>query len=234
MLARYLSGVDAPLAKKLFDKFEEEKAFVTITHGLAGISLGSSSIWKSANNEIMDSLRARRLDSAEDDHELSIEVLTGLSSGKSDFLTRYAEILLERERPVDKARGLMILGFGDESNKASSILAQYSGSKGWIGSAVDAANYAYSRNMWSRHWYKMMCETESVQEFWRYGILLTKIVDGRFEIWANNFEKKGSPIINFGHCFEHKLKNRIKHWKEKRGRTILGSKVPEKVFLVSQ
>jgi len=233
MLARCLSGIDVILARKLFDQFEHKKSFLTITHGRAAISLDSLSIWQSDDNEVMDSLRARRLESAANDHELSLEVLAALYSEKSDFLTRYSEALLERERPIDQARALMILGFGDVSTKANSILAHYSGSKGLIGSAVDAANYAYKRNEWSRHWYKMMCETDSLEEFWRYGVLLTKIVDGRFEIWANNFYKKGSPIINFDSCFESKLKNRIEHWKGKREKTLLGSKVPEKVFLIS-
>ena len=234
MLAQCLSGIDAPLAKKLFDQFEDEKAMLTIKHGLAGIPLGSLSIWKSVDNETMDTLRARRLDAAADDHELSIEVLAALSCSKSDFLTRHAETLLERERPIDKARALMIFGFGDESTKADSILAKYSNSKGLIGAAFSTAKYAYERNVWSRHWYKMMCETESPEKFWCYGVLLTKIVDGRFEIWESSFDKKkDGPIIRFGSCFESKLKNRIKHWKDKREKTLLGSKVPGKVFLTS-
>lgn len=231
MFAQCLSGIDVPLARKLFDQFEREKAFLTITHGLAAIPQGSLSVWQSADNEIMDKLRVRRLDAAADDHELSIEVLAALFSEKSDFLNRYAETLLERERPIDKARAIMIFGFSDVSAKADRILAQYSDSKGLIGAAFSTAKYAYERNMWSRHWYKMMCETESPEEFWRYGILLTKIVDGRFEIWANSFDKKGDPIISFGSCFDSKLKNRIKHWKGKREKTLLGSKVPGKVFL---
>ena len=127
----------------------------------------------------------------------------------------------------------MILGFGDVPIEASSILAEYSDSKGLIGSAVVAANYANERNVWSRHWYQMMCETYSLEEFWRYGILLTKIVDGRFEIWANKFDKKGSAISSFSSCFKSKLKNRIERWKGKREKTLLGSKVPEKEFLIS-
>lgn len=113
------------------------------------------------------------------------------------------------------------------------ILSQYSGSKGFIGSAVDAANFAYERNVWSRHWYKLMCETDSLEDFWRYGILLTKIVDGRFEIWEKNSDKKGSAISSFSSCFKSKLKNRIERWKGKREKTLLGSKVPEKEFLIS-
>ncbi|MET1254605.1 hypothetical protein [Aliikangiella maris] len=226
MLAQCLSSIETPLARKLFDHFENEPAVLTITHGLAAIPLGSLSIWESADNEAMDALRAKRLDRAANDHELSIEVLAALFSGKSDFLIRYAENLLDRERPIDKARALLILGFGDVSAKADSILARYSDSKGLIGAAFSTAKYAYERNVWSRHWYKIMCETESPEEFWRCGILLTKIVDGRFEIWANSFDKKGGPVISFSSCFESKLKNRIKRWKGKREKTLLGSKVP--------
>ena len=233
VLARAMSTKNLELSLQLFKRLEGRDAYTKVNYGIGKISLETISIWKSANNTKMDELRARRLDHASTDHELALEVLAALKSGKSKFLDQYIERLFERKVPSATARALMICGFGETTPEKNESLDRYIDAKGLIGKAVRASKFAYDRDQWARHWFKQMCQTKSSEDFWRYSILFLKIVDARFELWEKYFERKGTPISNFWVSLEHKLQNRIKNWAKKRKKTLFGTRVPECNFFLS-
>ena len=68
-------------------------------------------------------------------------------------------------------------------------------------------------------------------DLWRYTVLLSKIVDGRF----NGAEVEGdtpSPLIKrFGTTLNDPIRNRVRKWKNKRDSKLFGMKAPNKAFL---
>ena len=232
MLARALSGCDPTLSKKLFERLEGRRTFVTLTYGFGEVPLDVLSIWTSAYNSEMEALRTLRLDQAATDHEIAVEVFTALISGKSAFIDQYARSLLQRVEPSSTARALMVYGFGNSSTEGCEILDKYSDAQGLIGTAAKAAKFAYDRNQWSHHWFAKMCQTQSPDDFWCYSVLFLKIVDARFELWGSDFSRNGLPVNNFLPSLERKLKDRIKSWTEKRKETLFGTKAPNKLFVL--
>lgn len=231
MLAEKISGIKPALAKKLFEHLAGGRAFVALTVGRAGLPLEQVCVWKSAENDEMDALRAQRLDSAWNDHEIALEVVAALLYSKSAFLQRYAEERCRQNEPAVVARGLMICGFADECAWADDLLTRHASTEGLIGTAARAARYAYDRNVWSRHWFKLMAQTASADEFWRFSILFLKVVDPRFDLWEPDIERSGEAIGRFEPSIQNRLENRIKAWKTKRQKTLVGAKVPDEVYV---
>ena len=231
MLARTLSDGDPVLSRKLFKRIEGHSAFVKLTYGFGEVPLNILSIWKSADNSEMDELRTLRLDRAATDHEIAVEVLAALISGKAAFVDRYAKSLLQQIEPSGTARALMVYGFGSTSPDGCKILDQYADAQGFIGTAARAARFAYDRDRWARYWFALMCQTHSSDEFWRYSILFLKIVDARFDLWTNDFSRTGLPINSFGPSLESKLTERIKKWAKKREKNLFGITAPNSVFV---
>lgn len=231
-LASSLSDREPELARKLFERLEGRRSFITLTYGIARIPLEAISVWGSADNEAMDALRAKRLDFAATDHELALETMAALTSGKSAFLNRYAVDLSKRQEPSAVARALMVYGFGEADSESGAVLEQYASANGLIGTAAKAAQFAYDRNHWSRHWFELMCQTDSSEEFWRCSVLFLKIVDARFELWESEIERIGSPAHKFEPSIRGRLESRIKSWKKKREKTLFGATAPNTVFLM--
>ena len=101
-----------------------------------------------------------------------------------------------------------------------------------VGKARKAALYAYERNQWARHWYEKMAATDLAEEFWRFSVLLTKIVDARFHLWEGDVQRTGSAIESFDWTIEDDVKRRANAWKTHREKTLCGDKVPSRVFSV--
>ncbi|NTU49898.1 MAG: hypothetical protein HGA87_03245 [Desulfobulbaceae bacterium] len=233
MLARALSGSSPLLSKQLFERINGHKAFVTLKYGVGEIPFDILSIWKSADNIEMEALRIKRLDQAANDHEIAVEVLAALVSGKGAFIDKYAKSLLKRVEPSAMARALIVYGLGNTSSDCCDIIDQYIEAQGLIGTAAKAARFSYDRDRWSRYWFSQMCQTESSDEFWCYSVLFLKIVDARFELWGSDFSRVGLPINNFGPSLESKFKDRVKNWAKKREKTLFGTKAPSSIFLLT-
>ena len=91
--------------------------------------------------------------------------------------------------------------------------------------------YAYERNSWSKQWFKQMCETQSAEEFCRYSVFFTKIVDGRFEVWRSGSSGAGEPYRMFWPSIEDRLQNRFKKWHGQRQKKLFGEDAPPKAFV---
>jgi hypothetical protein len=189
-------------------------------------------IWTSASSPDIDKRRRQRLDSAASDYELDQEVLAALRQGHSGFLEAYAKTKLTSQQPAEIGRGLMVLGLGLESQFADETLEAFATTSGLMGKAAEAARFAYDRNRWSRHWFELMCATDSAEEFWRLSVLFLKVIDGRFGLWSGDIVRSGSAVSRFGFSINDRLRKRISAWKSKREKTLLGEKAPSEIYVV--
>lgn len=233
MLAKSISAKAPEIARQLFDRLSDIRAYVGLTFGPSSLPLEAVCIWKSAGNPEMDALRTRRLDHALNDDDLSQEVLAAIREGQSNFIDAYAKASLASEQPATVARGLMVLGFGLPSEFADETLERHAATKGMIGKAATAARFAYDRDRWARHWFERMCATDSPEEFWCCSILFLKLVDGRFQRWGRDIPRSGEAIERFGSSIQDRMQKRISRWSSKREKTLLGDKTPSEIFTVT-
>jgi len=231
LLAHALRRTDPEKAQELFLRVRDSSPLVRFTFGEAGVQLVVMATWAGIRSPVLDDLRFGRLDRAGTDYDLSIEVLAALMNGKQELLTTYIEAKLGKGEPAEISRGIMVAGFSDQSQFNDEVLRRYDGSAGLIGDARKAAKYAYDRNVWARYWFGKMCQTNENADFWRYSVLLSKIVDGRFAVWRSNYAQKGNSIRSFGPSVEDKLKTRFSRWKDHRSKRLFGSDAPAPIFL---
>jgi hypothetical protein len=197
-----------------------------------GIESDAMAVWASGRSPVRDEQRVIRLDQAETDHNLSLEVLAGLINGQQEFLVQYINEKLMSEEPAEIARGIMVAGFSDVSEFNSEVLSRYENSAGLIGLAYKAAKYAYERNCWARHWFEQMSKAVEPSDFWRSSVLFNKIIDGRFVVWVDEYPKVGTPIVTYELNMREHLKNRYKRWEEHRKKKLFGNDAPDKIFLL--
>ena len=230
-LAYALSISNPDKAAELFHKVRDSKSSVRVTYNCAAVSLGAMSIWSGPDDEILNELRLQRLDRTTNDHELSHEVLAAHLNGKQDLLRQYIETKLKREEPAEIARAIMVAGFSDYNEFNDDILNRYQDTDGFIGDAHNAAQYAYERNFWARHWFAKMCEADKADEFWCFSILFAKIIDGRYEFWRSEYRERNEPMQLFWPSARSKLKNRFDRWESLRKKKLFGGDAPKEFFL---
>ena len=222
LLTAYAISKDEPeKAKSLFKKVEDSNPSLRVT------------VWKSAANPLIDELRCSRLDRAVTDHELAMEVLAAEQAGRHDTLDAYIEAKCSSDTPAVVARGLMVAGFCDDRQEPGSVLADHAGRVGLIGTAHSAAEYAFERNRWARHWYQKMSETEDPVQYWINKCLFAKVVDGRFYLWKRQTSDRSSPLFVYHEITEKAVKDRCEKWKRKREKNLFGQDAPEPLFIQS-
>ncbi|EGW19902.1 hypothetical protein [Methylobacter tundripaludum] len=231
LLAHALSGKKPDKARALFERVRGNKPIVRFTFGSAGVELDAIAIWAGGRSTVLDEQRAIRLDQAETDHDIFLEVLASLMNGQHEFLVQYVQTKLMREEPAEIARGIMVAGFSDASEFNSEVLSRYENNSGLIGLAYKAAKYAYERNCWARHWFEKMCETAEPNDFWRSAVLFNKIVDGRFAVWSNEYPQLLPLITTYGQNTSGSLKNRYERWEGHRKKNLFGNDAPNRIFL---
>ena len=236
LLAQALGRKDPNKAKELFLRVKDSKPFVRYTFGRSGVQFEAMAIWAGLPNSVRDTLRFARLDRANNDHDLSNEVLAALLNGQQQLLKNYVEKKLLKEEPAEISRGIMVDGFSDQNKFNDEVLNKYEGYAGYaglIGIAQKAAKYAYERNVWGRYWFKMMCQANENTDFWRYSILFSKIVDARLTVWRSSYVQAGKSIQSFGHTLDDRIGNRFKQWENHRKKKLFGSDAPPSIFLES-
>jgi len=231
LLAHALGEKDPTKAEDLFRRVKDSNPLVRFTFGEAGVHLDMVATWANDCSPALNELCFERLDRAKTDHCLSLEVLAALMSGRQELLRTYIEAKLDKEEPAEISRGIMVVGFSDKSEYNDEILKRYESTAGLIGSALKAARYAYERNIWARHWFDKMCQTDKNVEFWRYAVLFSKIVDGRFAVWNSDYTQENKSIQLFGPSVKRDLKNRYARWESHRNKKLYGLEVPASIFL---
>jgi len=231
LLAHALAAWNPRKAAHLFEVLADSKPAVRVNFGLAGVPLDAMAAWSAADDPNLDAFRLKRLDRAANDHELALEVLAALWNGKEALLKTYTEEQLATGEPARIARALMVAGLSLQNSFNDDVLARYRDTQGFIGDANKAAMYAYQRNIWARHWFKKMCEAKDPHEFWRYSILFTEIVDGRFEVWETSETDRAEPFRMFWPSVRSKVEERFNKWEGHRTKTLFGDDAPSRVFL---
>ena len=232
LLTAYTISKDEPeKAKSLFEKVEDSKPFHILTEGYAKLTLEQRTLWKSAANPLLDELRYSRLEHAVTDHELATEVLAAEQAGRLDILDAYIKAKCGSDTPAVVARGLMVAGFCDEREEPARVLADHAGRAGLVGTAYSAAEYAFERNRWARHWYQKMAETEDSVQYWVNKCLFAKVVDGRFELWERHDGTRSSPLFVYHEITEKAVEHRCEKWKRKREKKLFGQDAPEPLFV---
>lgn len=231
LTAYAISGDEPEKAKSLFEMLWKSKPGVGIIYGPAGLMLDHVALWKSAANPLLDELRRARLDRAVTDHELAMEVLAAEQAGRHDILDAYIKVKCDSDTPAVVARGLMVAGFCHDREEPTRVLTDHAGRAGLIGTAHSAAEYAFERNRWARHWYQKMAETGDPVQYWVSRCLFAKIVDGRFYLWDRRDSARSSPLFVYHKITEDAVKRRCERWKQKREKKLFGQDAPEPLFV---
>ena len=229
--ASAISETHADLAVSLFRAYSSVEPVVRHVVGMAKIPMETEVIWSQGRIPQIAKECMVRLDECTSDREISVEVLAAFKQKQKNLLESYVEKLLATGEPVHIAQALTVSGFSDVSEFADNILLRFKDSKGFVGDAYQASQGAYDRNRWARHWYGRLKSSTTALEFWRYSVLLSKIVDGRFDLWGCSERNKGL-FYAFFPTIEGEIKQRIKKWDGKRKETLFGKKIPHAVFLI--
>ncbi len=219
------------LALSLFRAYSAVRPLMRCVVGLAKIPIEADVLWSHASVSEISKLCLERLENCANDQEIAVEVLAALSHNQEVVLASYVETLLAAGEPVHIARALAIAGFADESDFADDAISRFDEAKGFVGEAHSAARDAYDRNRWSRHWFDCMQTATSQLDFWRYSVLLSRIVDGRITLWGR-FPLTEETFRAFIPTIQNVIGQRINKWETKRKKTLFGGKVPHVVFLV--
>ncbi|MDR9812122.1 hypothetical protein [Rhizobium hidalgonense] len=233
LLASALADVDPDRSAALFERTAHSRPLVRFTFGKSGIDLDSLSAWKGGNALPLDALRKKRLDTAATDQAIAVEVFSALQNGHRAFLEAYVDEKLLQPEPAEIARGLMVVGFSDQSARNDRILENFKVTAGLPGKAHAAAIAAYWCNGWARHWFKVMCDTEDPVAFWQAAVLFAECVDGRFQTWRNNFSELGRPISAFGASRNNSLTVRYEKLGKAREKRLFGQEAPPAIFVIS-
>ena len=204
---------------------------IRFTVGRARVPLEAVIAWSAAGSGAGREWCHERLNMARNDHELATEVLAALSSRREAVLNEFIRERLDKGEPEGIARALLVAGFSSQQDRNKDVLYCYRDAKGFIGEAYRAAKYAHDRDGWARYWFEEMCKTDRPPEFWRYSVLLTKIVDGRFTIWGSDYTRQGEPMRLFGPSVDGEVDRRIDKWRKHREKALFGAKKPADVFL---
>ena len=231
LLAYALREGSAERAVRLLRLVWRETGPIRFTVGRARIPLEGAIAWSAAGSDAGREWCHERLAMARNDYELATEVLAALSSGGEGVLMDFIRERLEGGEPEGMARALIVAGFSNQDDYIGEVLRSYGDAKGFIGEACKAAKYAHDRDRWARHWFNEMCKATLPTEFWRYSILFTKIVDGRFTIWGSEYERCSGPMALFAASIEEEVNKRLEKWRKHREKTLFGAKKPEEVFL---
>ena len=226
-----ISETHAELAVSLFRAYASVEPLVRHVVGMARIPMEAEVIWAQAGVPEIAKACVVRLDECTSDREISIEVLAAWKQNQEKLLESYVEQRLATGEPVHIAQALTVSGFSDVSEFAEDVFSRFKGSKGFVGETCRAAQGAYDRNRWARHWYGCLKSSATALEFWRYSVLLSKIVDGRFDLWGCAEVNKGL-FSAFFPTIEGEVKRRVRKWDGKREKTLFGKKIPHAVFLI--
>ncbi len=220
-------------ALRLFERLGAADEYLRLTYGASKIPAEKVYLWSSADNALMDALRKRRLDQASSNQEIAEEVNAALLAGKHEFLIAYIKERLSSDIPVVAARAVMVCGFLDNDAFAAATIGLYLDQKGMVGDAARAAQYAYERNGWARHWFGLMSATDNAQDYWRYATLFHKVVDFRYDLWETGFSRTGKVIQRFEPLLAADIERRMEKWSKERSKNLFAMKVPHWVYLHS-
>lgn len=215
----------------LFARLETSSPDVRVTLGKAKVELNAVSIWRSADSQKIQDVCFTRLDSIDNDHELAMEILAAVEAQRENLIQDYVVDRRQRLEPAHRARAAMVAGLSPYEAWAIETIDLLKYQHGFLHQAYVAAKYSMDRHRWSRHWASMMRTAADSVELWRYTVLLSKIVDGRFDSSEVYGGTPNTLIKRFGPTLNRQIRNRISKWKNKRDSKLFGMRAPNKIFI---
>jgi hypothetical protein len=220
-----------PGAKKLLTRIANINPSINRVVGTGKVPAQSIALWRNAHKPELRDICKRILITRRDDSKIALEVFAAIISGHVKIVEEVIDNLLAADQPVDICLALTLAGFCDKSTHASSVLAQFRNSQGYIGISYKAADEAYRRNHWARHWYQKMRSAKTPLEFWQASTLLTNVIDVRFDIWAVDTSTETGVFRAFLPTVDLEITRRIEKWQKKRKDHLFGDKSPAGYFL---
>lgn len=233
VFAGAIAAENTTLAVSLFRAYAKVAPFIGRVFGNASVPIKAEVLWSNGHIPKISALCVERLDDCCNDQEILNEVLAAFTNYQESILASYVERLMSSGEPIHIARALMVAGFSVESEFAENALSRFEGTEGFIGEVYTAARGAYDRNKWSRHWYERMRSATSKMDFWRYSVLLSRIVDARINVWRG-LEPKTELYSAFFPTIKSSLERRMSKWTEKRKKALFGRNVPNRIFLTRE
>lgn len=231
VVAEAISKRDAVAALTLFKMLRTTSPHVRVAFGQNKIDLDAVTAWDAADSGEMNALRFSRMDRIGNDHDLAMEVLAAFRANRLDVLRDYVIERRQRPEPAHRARAVMVAGFSPDEAWAVETIEMLKDERGFLQTAYRGAQYAMERYQWSRHWAAQMRTATDPVDLWRYTVLLSKIVDGRF-IASEVEGTTPSPLIKrFGTTLNDPIRNRTRKWKGQRASKLFGMNVPNEAFL---
>ena len=219
-------------AVDLLSVLQNESSYVQIRYTAAHLPLESVALWWATDDLEVNKLRFARLDRCANDHDLAVGAAAALYTGKAAILKAYVQDRLMSPIPADVALAITVIGFSDDEQLASEVLADYDSSKGLLGTAAETCRSAMDRHRWTKHWFGAMQTASSEECFWTASSLFLKIVDARFDALHRN-DLSGTEVFNvWWWSVERRVQRRFEKWSDKRKKTLLGSKAPKTIYLL--
>ena len=223
---------DAVAGMKLFEHLQSSTPQVHVTFGHSKVDVDAMTAWGAAVNREMKERCFSRLDRISNDHELATEILAVIRAQRIDALRDYVLDRRERVEPALRARAAMVAGLSPDEPWAVETVDLLKDEHGFLKGAYKAARYAMERHQWSRQWAAEMRDTTDPIELWRCSVLLSKIVDGRFDKAELAGDAPSELIQQFGPTFDSAIRQRVRKWKSRRNSKLFGMNAPDKVFTV--
>lgn len=231
VIAEAISKRNVVVSLALFDRLRTSSPHVRVTFGRDKVDLDAVTAWGAADSNEMKDVCFARLDRIGNDHDLTMEVLAAIRAERLDVLRDYVVDRRHRPEPAHRARAAMVAGLSPDETWAIETVNMLKDEHGFLQRAYEGAKYAMERHQWSRHWAAQMRTATDPVDLWRYTVLLSKIVDGRFKGAEAEGDTPSSLIKRFGTTLNDLIRNRIRKWKNKRESKLFGMKVPNKTFL---
>jgi hypothetical protein len=231
VVAEAISKRDAATSLMLFERLRTGSPHVRVTFGRAKVGLDAVTAWGAADSNEMKEFRFARLDRVGNDHDLAMEILAAIRADRLNVLREYVVGRRRRPEPAHRARAAMVAGLSPDEIWAIETVDMLKDERGFLQRAYEGAKYTMERYQWSRHWAAQMRTATDPVDLWRYNVLLSKIVDGRFKGAEAQGDTPSPLITRFGTTFNGLIRHRIRKWKNKRNSKLFGMGAPKKTFL---
>jgi hypothetical protein len=232
VVAEVVGRRDGIAGRKLFEHLQSSTPQVRVTFGHSKVDVDAMTAWGAAVNREMNERCFARLDRISNDHELAMEILAAIGAQRIDILRDYVLDRRERVEPALRARATMVAGLSPDEPWAVDTVARLKHEHGFLKGAYKAATYAMERHQWSRQWAAKMREATDPIDFWRFSVLLSKIVDGRFDKGELVGDAPSELVQRFGPTLNSAIRQRIGKWKNNRSSKLFGMNAPDEVFTV--
>lgn len=221
-------------ATKLLARIARVKPTINRVQGIAKVPSVSLALWSKADEPALRAMCKDRLILQRSDSKIALEVFAAYARGRAAIVEEVIDELLATGQPADTCCALTLAGFSDQSKHAEGVLARFEDAQGFIGYAKKAASQAYQRNLWARAWYERMRQAKTPLEFWQASVLLSKIVDLRFDLWSEMPGAKTETFCAFVPTVFREIGSRIEKWQKKRQDHLFGDPAPASPFLADE